>query len=109
MLRKKIKMSKMADFLNALTSRIFEVFFERFFAPNNCYVVESFFPIFGRLVLILSQSDYFAKAVAFAYLIGFVRLLIFKIVSFLEYLVFFSRGFLCKATVMWLWNHFPMF
>ena len=53
----------MAEFLNALISRIFEVFCERFFARNNCYVVESFFAFFGRLVLILSQSDHFAKAV----------------------------------------------
>ena len=72
-------------------------------------MVESVFAFFGRLVLILSQSDHFAKAVTFEYLIGFVRLLIFKIVSFLDYLVFFSRSFLHKATVMWLWNHFPMF
>ena len=55
-------------------------------------MVESFFAFFGRLVLILSQSDHFAKPVAFAYLIGFVRLLIFKIVSFLEYLVFFQSS-----------------
>ena len=83
-------------------------FFRAVFCTKQL-LVESFFAFFGRLVLILSQSDHFAKPVAFAYLIGFVRLLIFKIVSFLEYLVFFSRGFSYKATVMWLWNHFPMF
>ena len=95
-------MSKMADFLNALFSRIFEVFTSGFLHQTIAMWLSRSSHFFGRLVLILSQSDHFAKAVAFAYFIGFVRLLIFKIVSFLDYLVFFSRGFLHKATVMWL-------
>ena len=83
----------MADFLNALISRIFEVCSSCLLHQTIVMWLSRFSHFFGRLVLILSQSDHFTKAVAFPYFIGFVRLLIFKIVSFLDYLVFFSRGF----------------
>ena len=54
----------MADFQNGLISRIFGVF-----------------------------SDHFAKAIAFAWAIAFARWPIFKIILFLEYLVFFGAVF----------------
>ena len=84
---------KMADFQNRLISRIFGFFFERFFAQNNSNVlVESFFACFWHFCF-LTQSDHFARAIAFAWAIAFERWPIFKIVSFLEYLVFFRAVF----------------
>ena len=41
----------------------------------------------------MTQTDHFAKAIAFAWAIAFARWPIFKIVSFLEYLMFFQTGF----------------
>ena len=76
----------MANFQNGL---IFEylVIFKRFFAEKNSNVLPE--PFFGRFWLFefLSQTDHFAKSTAFA------RWPIFKMVSFLEYLVFFEALF----------------
>ena len=56
----------MADCLNRLISRIFGVFSSGFFAQNNSNVIkESFFACFFELEF-LTQTDYFAKAIAFA-------------------------------------------
>ena len=44
-------------------------------------------------LIILDPTDHFAKAIAFAWAIALVRWPIFKIVSFLEYLMFFERFF----------------
>mgnify|MGYP006964548735 CR=1 FL=1 len=41
----------------------------------------------------MTQTDHFAKDIAFAWPIAFARWLIFKIVLFLEYLVFFRAVF----------------
>ena len=77
-------------------------FFERFFAQNNSNVlVEWFFACFLHFKF-LTQTDHFAKAIAFACVIGFARWPIFKIVSFLEYLVFISSGFLHRTNLMFL-------
>ena len=56
--------------------------------------------------LILDQSDYFGKAIAHAKAIALVRWSFFKIVSFLEYLVFLGAVFLYTITLMWLQNRF---
>ena len=84
---------KMADFQNGLISRIFGVFFERFFAQNNSNVLlEWFFACFWNFEF-LTQNEHFAKAMVLAWAIAFARWPIFKIVSFLEYLCFFERFF----------------
>ena len=65
------------------------VFSQSFFAQNNSNMIkESFFACFFEFEF-LTQSDYFAKAIAFAWWP------IFKIVSFLEYLVF-SQAVFCR-------------
>ena len=69
------------------------VFFDRFFAHNNSNVlVECFFARF-LLFYFLTKTEHFSKAIAFAWAIAFSRWLIFKIVSFLEYLVLFRPIF----------------
>ena len=73
----------MADFQNGLISRIFGVFSSGFFAQNNSHVLlESFLARFWPFEIV-TQTDHFAKSIAFA------RWPIFKMVSFLEYLCFF--------------------
>ena len=68
---------------------MFVVILERFFAENNSNaLVESFFACFLHFKF-LTQTDHFAKGIAFAWAIAFARWGIFKRVSFLEYLVFF--------------------
>ena len=90
----------MADFQDNLISRIFGVFFERFFAQKNSNILlEWFFACFWNFEF-LTQTDQCAKAIAFAWAIAFARWPIFKIVSFLEYLVFFSSGFLHRTTLI---------
>ena len=75
-------------------------FLKRYFAQNNSNVIkESFFACFCESQF-LTQTDHFAKAVAFA------RWPIFKIVSFLEYLVFSEAVFLHRTTLMWLKSRF---
>ena len=79
----------MADFQNRLISRVFGGFSSGFFAQNNSNVIKgSLFACFSEFEF-LTQTDHFAKAIAFA------RWPIFKIVSFLEYLVF-SQAVFCK-------------
>ena len=51
----------------------------------------------------MTQTDYFAKAIVFGWW------LIFKIVSFLEYLVFSQAVFLHRTTLIWLKNRFLHF
>ena len=51
------------------------------------------FRIFLEFFYFVTQSDHFAKVLAFAWAIAFARWPIFKIVSFLEYLVFFRAAF----------------
>ena len=69
-------------FQNALIFRILAVFLEPSFAWNNFNVfVEAFFPCFRQLHF-LTQTEYFAWAIAFAL---WPFLAIFKILSFLEY------------------------
>ena len=65
-------------------------FLERFFAHNNSDVlVESFVAPFWHFQF-LPQTDHFAKAVAFA---SWAISAIFKMLSFLEYYVFFGAVF----------------
>ena len=91
---------KMADFQFSLISLICGVFFEPFFAQNNFNVlVEWFFASFWHLKF-LTPTDHFAKAIAFA------RWPIFKLVSFLEYVVFFSNRFLHRTTLIFSQNGF---
>ena len=62
-------------------------FLQRFFAQNKSNVpVESFFPRFSQFQF-LTKTDHFAKSIAFA------RWPIFKMVSFLKYMVFFQAVF----------------
>ena len=95
-LGQKLKMPKtwkVADFQKCLILPIFGVFSTRFFTENNCaVVVEWFFACFWHFQF-LTQTDHFAKAIAFSWAIAFARWLIFKVVSFLQYLVFFRAVF----------------
>ena len=91
---------KMADFQTCLISPIFGFFFEPFFAQNNSTaLVEWFFACLWNFQFLI-QTDHFAKALAFAWAIAFVRWPIFKLVSFLQYLVFFRAVFLHRTTLL---------
>ena len=80
---------KMVSFLEYLF-----FFFERFFAHNYFNVlVESISACFSEFYF-LTQIDHFGKAIAFA------KLLIFKMVSFLEYLCFFRAVFCAQLLFM---------
>ena len=69
-------------FQNALIFRILAVFFSRFLHRKNSNVfVEKFFACF-RQFYFLTQTEYFAWAIAFAL---WPFLAIFKMLSFLEY------------------------
>ena len=83
----------MADFQNRLISRIFGVFSSGFFAQNNSSVLIDMVFAFFYTFYFLTQTDYFAKAMVFAWAIAFARWPIFIIVSFLEYLAFFPACF----------------
>ena len=77
----------MADFQNRLISRILGFFLNLFFAQNNSNMIkESFLACFFEFYF-LTQTDRFAKTTAFAWWP------IFKIVSFLNYLVSFQAVF----------------
>ena len=69
-------------FQNALIFPILAVFLEPFFAWNNFNVfVEAFFACFKQFY-VLSQTEYFAWAIAFAL---WPILAIFKMLSFVEH------------------------
>ena len=75
---------KMADFQNCLISRIVGVFWRSFFAENNSNVlVEWFFACFWHFE-VLTQTDHFTTAIAFAWAIVSAKWLIFKTASFFE-------------------------
>ena len=77
----------MADFQNCLISRIFGIFWSGFLQKTTVtFLKNPFFQCFWHFKF-LTQAEHFAKAIAFA------RWPIFKIVSFLEYLVFFGAVF----------------
>ena len=83
----------MADFQNSLISRIFGIFWSGFLQRTTVkFLKNRFFHVFG-IFKFLTQTEHFAKAIAFAWAIAFARWPIFKIVSFLEYLVFFGAVF----------------
>ena len=72
----------LGNFQNALIFRILAVFFEPFFAENNFNVfVETFFACLRQLYF-LTQTEYFAWAIAFTL---WAFLAIFKMLSFFEY------------------------
>ena len=84
---------KMADFQNRFISRIFGVFSSGFFHRTTLvFLSNRFAHVFGHFLL-LTQSDDFAKAIPFAWTIAPARWPSFKIVSFLDYLVFFPAAF----------------
>ena len=94
----------MADFENRLISRIFGVFSGGFCAQNNFNgFVEWFFVCFWHFYF-LTHTDHFAKAIALAWAITFARWSIFKIVLFLEYLVFLRAVFLHRTASMYLYH-----
>ena len=87
---------------NALISRILGVFSSGFFAWNKYNViVESFLRCFRQFNFLTKSYD-FSKAIAFAWRLF---LPIFKLVSFLEYEVFFKR-FLRRISIMCLETRF---
>ena len=90
----------MADFQNRVISRIFGVFWNGFFAQNNSNVLRQWGLACFWYFKFLTQTDHFAKAITFTWAIGFVKCPIFKIVSFLEYLVFFRKVF-CTEQLSW--------
>ena len=77
------------------------VFFRAvFFALNiSSVLLACFFACFWHLKF-LTKTDHLAKSIGFAWAIAFARWPIFKIVSFLKYLVLFSRGILHRTNVM---------
>ena len=77
----------MADFQNTLISPILSVSSSGFFAQNYSKSLLEWILTCCLEFLILTQSDDFAKAIDFAWWPTF------KIVSFLEYLVFFQAVF----------------
>ena len=77
-------------FQNALIFRILADFWSRFLAKKNSYVfVETFLACF-RQFYFLTQSKYFAWAIAFAM---WPFLANFKMLSFFEYELFFGAVF----------------
>ena len=75
-------------------------FFQRFFAQNNSTLfVEWNLTIFWKFYIWTQRED-FAWAITLAWWPTF------KMVLFLEYLVFFSSGFLHRTTLNDLWNGF---
>ena len=87
-----------ADFQNPLISPIFGVFFSVFFYRTILMFLQDGFSFW-------TQSHHFAKAIAFPWAIVFVRWQIFKILSFLQYLLFLER-FLHRTILMFLKNGF---
>ena len=82
-------------------------FFERLFAQKKSNVLLRWILACFWLFQCLTQTDHFAKALDFAWAIGFGRWPIFKIVSFPEYLVFVRTAFCTdRRTVMLMWNSF---
>ena len=82
----------MGDFQNGLISRIFSVFLTWFFAQKKSkWFVEWILTRFSEFQF-LTQGEDFAKARAFAWWA------IFKMVSFLEYLMFFEAVFSQRTT-----------
>ena len=79
----------MADFQNQLISRIFGVFSSGFLNRTTLIGLKNRFLHVVLECYFFTQTDYFAKAIAFA------RLPIFKIVSFLEYLVSSPQAIFC--------------
>ena len=77
------------------SSYVFNVwyFFGRFLAKNIFNKVEQSILTCFRQFKFLAQIEYFGKAIAHAKVIAFPRWPIFKIVSFLEYLVVFRAVF----------------
>ena len=68
-------------------------FFDLFFAQNSFNILaELFFACFWHFQF-LTLTDHFEKAINFAWAIAFARWPIFKLVLFLEYLVFFRAVF----------------
>ena len=90
----------MADFENRLISRTFGVSSIGFLHRTSLTSSKNGFLHVFLNVEFLTKSDYFAKAIAFAWWP------IFKIVSFLEYLVFSQAVFLQKTPLTWLKNRF---
>ena len=83
----------MADFENRLISRIFGVFSSGVLHRTTLvFSYNRFAHVFGHF-LFLTQTDPLANAIAFAWPIASARRLIFKIVSFVEYSVFFPAVF----------------
>ena len=78
----------MADFQNRLISRIFGVFSSGSLHTTTLTYLKNRFLHVSLNFKFLTQTDYFAKTIALA------RWPIFKIVSYLEYLVF-SQAVFC--------------
>ena len=87
------KLSKMADFQNCLISRIFSVFSSGFLHTTTLMFLHNSIFHFFKDSKFLTQISHSAKPIPFAWAIGYARWLIFKILSFLEYLVFFRAVF----------------
>ena len=81
------RLTKMVDFQNGLISRISAVFFQRFFAQNNLIVLVDLFSAYFRRKKFLTQTAHFA------WTRNLPKWSIFKMVSFLEYWLFFPAVF----------------
>ena len=82
-------------------------FSEPFFSIDQPHcLVETFLACFFSHFQFLTQSDEFAKAIAFAWC-PFLQ--IYQMVSFFEYYLFFSSLFLHRTTAKFCLNAFCMF
>jgi len=85
----------MADFENGLISWIFSVFWSGFFAQNNSKWFEEW------ILTCFVQLYYFNQSEDFAWAIALGWWPIFKMVSFVEYLVFFGAFFFARNNSKW--------
>ena len=116
----------MADFQNALFTGIFRVFLERFFAQNNSkwfiqWILTCFFLIltfepkwrfcmgYSLCMMADFQNALLSQIEDFPWLIVFAWWPNFKLLSFLEYFVFFGTVFSTEQLLMIYTMHFDMF
>ena len=81
------RLTKTVDFQNDLISRILAFFFQRFFAQSNSTALADSFSLYFWRKEFLTQTAHFAWAMKLP------KCSIFKMVSFLEYRLFFPAVF----------------
>ena len=97
---------KIGDFKNLCHFSNICCFFERFFPQNDLNVLIEWFFACSWHFQFLTQTDNFAKAIAFAWAIAFARSAILKICLISRIFGVFSNGFLHRTTLILLQNGF---